>query len=84
MPYEIILKPSAQKDLDLLPDKEVNRISKRIQNLSFNPRPIGSQKLSDIEGYRIRSGDYRVLYEIDDENKSVFIYRIKHRKEVYR
>jgi mRNA interferase RelE/StbE len=83
MPYDIILKPSAQKDLDLLLDKEVNKISKRLQNLSVNPRPIGSQKLSDIEGYRIRSGDYRVLYEVDDSKKFVFVYRIKHRREAY-
>ncbi|MHB8930548.1 MAG: type II toxin-antitoxin system RelE family toxin [Melioribacteraceae bacterium] len=48
------------------------------------PRPIGVQKLTDQEGYRIRSGYYRVLFEIDDKQKIVHIYRIKHRKEVYK
>jgi len=82
--YEIILKPSAQKDLDSLPNREIARILKHIDYLSDNPRPIGVQKLTDAEGYRIRVGDYRVLFEIHDEQKSVFIYRIKHRREAYR
>lgn len=78
MGYKIIIKPSAQKDLDTYPDKEVKRIVIRISQLFINPRPIGTQKLSDIEGYRIRAGNYRVLYEIDDRIKTVYIYRIKH------
>lgn len=84
MPYEIILKPPAQKDLDRLPDREVLRIFQRIETLSTNPRPIGVQKLTGAEGYRIRSGRYRMLYEIDDDKRVVSIYRIKHRKDVYR
>lgn len=84
MAYEIIIKPTAQKDLDKLPDKEVVKIAKRFLQLQENPRPVGIQKLTDQEGYRIRIGDYRVLFEIEDEEKKVFIYRIKHRKEAYR
>ena len=64
MVYEIILKPSAQKDLNRLPDKEVIHLSKRIEQLSANPQPVGVQKLSDNEGYRIRIGDYRILFNI--------------------
>lgn len=56
MEYEVILKPSAQRDLDNFPDKEVQRIAKNILRLSANPRPIGVQKLSNAEGYRIRVG----------------------------
>jgi mRNA interferase RelE/StbE len=82
--YKISLKPSALKDLDALPTKEVSNILKRIERLKNDPRPIGVQKLTDKEGYRIRSGNYRVLYEIEDNIKNIFIYRIKHRKEVYR
>lgn len=53
--------------------------------LSDNPRPFGCVKLLGTEeGYRLRVGDYRYCYRIDDENKTVYIYRIKHRKEVYR
>ncbi len=84
MAYEIIIKPTAQKDLDKLPDKEVVKIVRRLTQLHENPRPVGIQKLTDQEGYRIRIGDYRVLFEIEDEEKKVFIYRIKHRKEAYR
>lgn len=73
MQYEIILKPSAQKDLDNLPDKDVPKIFQHIKSLSFNPRPIGSQKLTDKGGFRIRSGHYRILYEIDDHAKVVLI-----------
>lgn len=52
--------------------------------LKVEPRPIGVQKLSTQEGYRIRSGKYRILFEIDDESKIVFIYKINHRKDVYK
>ena len=84
MAYEIILKPSAQKDLDSLPNNELIRISHRLSFLKNNPRPVGIQKLSDQEGYRVRSGRYRILFEIDDRNKKILVYRIKHRKEAYR
>ena len=84
MAYKILLKPSALKDLDQLPDKEVNRLLSQIKNLSEEPRPIGIQKLSNQGGFRIRSGNYRVLFEVNDKLQTVFIYRIKHRKEVYK
>ena len=84
MAYQIIIKPSAQKDLDKLPDKEVIRVASKIFLLSQNPRTIGTQKLTEQEAYRIRIGNYRILFEIDDTTESVLIYRIKHRKEVYK
>lgn len=84
MAYKILIKPSAIKDLDLIPDKEVKRLLSHINNLSSEPRPIGVQKLSNTEGYRIRSGNYRVIFEINDKLQAVLIYRIKHRKDVYR
>lgn len=84
MAYKINIKPSALKDLDSLPDKEVKKISIRLMQLKDEPRPIGVQKLSAQEGYRIRSGNYRILFEINDESKTVFIYRIKHRKDAYK
>ena len=84
MAYKILLKPSMLKDLDQLPDKEVNRLLSHIKNLSEEPRPIGIQKLSNQGGFRIRSGNYRVLFEVNDKLQTVFIYRIKHRKEVYK
>ena len=84
MAYEIIIKSSAQQELDSLPDKEVLRISRHINQLAVNPRPVGTQKLSNEEGCRLRIGKYRVLYMIDDKAQEIHIYRVKHRKEAYR
>ena len=84
MAFEIVLKSVAQHDLDSLPDKEVEKIDSRISCLADDPRPFGVQKLASENAYRIRSGNYRVLFEIDDCNKKVLIYRIKHRKDAYR
>ena len=84
MNYKIIVKPSAQKDLDNLQIGEVKKIVARINQLSTNPRPVGVQKLSDDEGYRIRIGNYRILFTIKDKEKSILIYRIKHRKDAYK
>lgn len=82
--YQIKILPQAQKDLDQLNKKEFQAITKKIRLLSDNPRVHGSLKLTHEEGYRLRIGDYRVLYRIDDTQKEIFIYRVKHRKEVYR
>jgi mRNA interferase RelE/StbE len=83
--YRIDLKNSAAKDLQKLPQKEYLRISDRIKALGLNPRPQGVKKLkSSEEKYRIRVGNYRVLYMIDDGTKSVTIYAAGDRKDIYR
>jgi len=82
--YEIQIIPSAIKDLDRLDKKLFSQIKDKILSLSSNPRSTNTLKLTAEEGYRIRSGDYRILYRIDDKNKIIYIYRIKHRKDVYR
>ena len=82
--YKVLIKPSAQKDLDSLPESEVAKILSRIVNLGNMPLPVGVQKLHDQGGYRIRAGRYRILFEINNSLKTVLIYRIKHRKDVYR
>jgi mRNA interferase RelE/StbE len=82
--YEIAVKPSAQRDLDSLPEREVERIALRLALLADEPRPFGVQKLSGTGGYRIRSGNYRILYDVSDKNYLVSIYRIKYRREAYR
>lgn len=81
--YKIFLLPQAQKDLDKFSGKTFELIMKRIFSLDANPRPHGCLKLTAEQGYRLRSGDYRIIYRIDDDSKDVFIYRIKHRKEAY-
>lgn len=82
--HKVEVIPSAQKDLDNLEKKFLVQIKNKIDSLESNPRPTGCLKLTAEEGYRLRSGDYRILYRIDDKNKVVYIYRVKHRKESYR
>lgn len=82
--YKLFLIASAQKDLDDLPDQIFEQIKEKLLSLQNNPRPHGCLKLTAKEGYRLRSGEYRILYRIDDKKKCLFIYRIKHRRESYR
>jgi mRNA interferase RelE/StbE len=82
--YRITIKNSAAKELEALPKKDLQRIIKRIQTLAQNPRPDGSQKLSGQEQYRIRQGDYRIVYSIEDKNRIIDIVKIGHRREIYR
>jgi len=82
--YKIFILPQAQKDLDNLQTKILNQMKSKISLLSNNPRPSGCLKLTAEEGYRLKTGDYRILYRIDDKEKIIYIYRIKHRKEVYK
>ena len=81
--YKILLLPPAQKDLDKFRGKTFDILVKKITSLQKNPRPLGCLKLTAEKGYRIRSGNYRIIYRIDDKKKEVFVYRIKHRKEAY-
>lgn len=82
--YNIRIIPAAQKDMDGLPVKIYNQVKDKILPLARNPFPHGCIKLTANDGYRIRSGNYRILYRVDSNSKTVFIYRIKHRKEAYR
>ena len=84
MKYSLKIIPKAEKDLDALHGHDFDAVKKRILSLSDNPRPFGCKKLTADEGYRIRSGYFRILYRIDDHVKEIIIYRVKHRKEVYR
>jgi mRNA interferase RelE/StbE len=81
--YDIFVLPPAQKDLDKFEASAFERILKKIRALSKDARPPGCLKLTGDDGYRVRSGDYRILYRIDDAAKRIYIYRIKHRKDVY-
>ena len=82
--YKIFILPQAQKDLDNLQTKIFNQMKNKISLLSNNPRPSGCLKLTAEEGYRVKTGDYRIVYRIDDRQKIIYIYRIKHRKEAYK
>lgn len=82
--YKIRIKPSALKELDPIPKKIAQQIIKKIGHLADQPRMPGSQKLSGDERYRLRQGDYRILYSINDSKTLVEVVKIAHRREVYR
>ena len=84
MAYEVLLQPRARKEFLALPPDIAKKITHTVQTLAANPRSHQAIKLSAGEGYRLRVGDYRILYEIDDAAQKVVIYRIKHRREAYR
>jgi len=82
--YELLIKRSAAKELEALPTSYRRRIATKIHLLTKHPRPPGVEKLSGAKWYRLRQGDYRVLFEIDDGKRTVTIVRIGHRRDVYR
>lgn len=82
--YKLEIFPSADKALNKINSKDRTSIAKAIDNLSVNPRPPGYKKLKDSEFYRIRKGDYRVIYQIFDDKLLVVVVRIGHRKEIYK
>lgn len=85
MSYEVRLMPRAQKDLDGFHGELLAKFERLMSGLYDNPRPRNSKKLVGAASrWRIRTGDYRILYEIDELRKAVNVYRIAHRREVYR
>lgn len=82
--YRLLIKPSAVKELEALPLKDRRRVAKRLQGLSDQPRPPGCDKLTGRELYRVRQGHYRIVYEVVDNDLTVTIIKIGHRREVYR
>jgi len=85
MAYEIIIKPSAEKAFGKLPNALQVKLLEALEQLSVNPRPLGVKKLkSTFNIYRIRVGEYRVIYSINDTVLIVTIVKIAHRKDVYR
>lgn len=81
--YELIYKKSVSKDLRRIPSKDVARIINRIEKLREDPRPVGCEKLSGQEQYRIRQGVYRIVYSIADRQLSVTVVAVGHRRDVY-
>ena len=82
--YKILIKLSAKKELEKLPKKDLQKIIVKIQDLSSDPRPIGSEKLSGDDKYRLRQGNYRIVYSIEDEQLIIFVVKIGHRRDIYR
>ena len=84
MTYKVELETRARREFLSLPADMRERISDAIDDLQTNPRPPGAKRLVGQEGYRIRKGDYRILYTVDDKARLVRVYRVAHRREVYR
>ena len=81
--YTIFIRPAAQKQLFKLPKQVTDDLILVIQSLSINPRPPGSKKMKGRKGYRIRKGDYRILYDILDRKLIIDIIAAGHRKDIY-
>jgi mRNA interferase RelE/StbE len=80
--YSILMTRSAAKELERVPAKDRQRMVARIRSLAGNPRPVGAEKLSGEDKYRLRQGDYRILYEIADSALIVTVVRIGNRRDV--
>jgi mRNA interferase RelE/StbE len=82
--YAVKVKPAARQELEALPDNLLSRVVRKLESLSHTPRPAGCKKLKGYrDSWRIRVGDWRVVYIIDDKAKLVSVTRIAHRREVY-
>jgi mRNA interferase RelE/StbE len=83
--FRVIYGRKVYKDLDPIPDRDVERITDVFKALAQNPRPMGCEKLSGHPSwYRIRRGDYRIVYAMDSKSRVIKILFVKHRKDVYR
>jgi mRNA interferase RelE/StbE len=84
MSYSLSILRRAQKELALLPSGAFEQVRDTIRALAHNPRPAGCQKLVARSGWRVRAGDYRIIYEVNDKEQTVLILHIGHRRNIYR
>ncbi|MEE8382492.1 MAG: type II toxin-antitoxin system RelE/ParE family toxin [Thermodesulfobacteriota bacterium] len=82
--YRVFFKESVWKDFNSIPKKDLKKIMKRIDFLSENPRPPGCEKLTGKDRYRLRQGRYRIVYAIRDDELSIWVVKVGHRKDIYR
>jgi mRNA interferase RelE/StbE len=82
--YKIVFRKTVAKDLRRIPSPDLRRILAVIDSLAEEPRPSGIEKLSEQEKYRVRQGNYRIIYEIKDDEILVVVVKVGHRKDVYR
>ena len=81
--YKVHFKASVEKDFATIPKKDVKKILKRIDTLTENPRPWGSEKLTGRGRYRLRQGRYRIVYSIQDDELTVWVVKVGHHKSIY-
>ncbi|MHC5031980.1 MAG: type II toxin-antitoxin system RelE family toxin [Planctomycetota bacterium] len=83
--YELLIKPSAVREIERIETKrERQRVVRRIGSLAEDPRPLGCEKLTGREQYRVRQGSHRVVYAVDDDARTVLVVKVGHRRDVYR
>ena len=82
--YRIFFKKSVEKDFKVIPKKDLVKILERIEALAEDPRPSGCEKLSGQQKYRLRQGRYRILYSIQDDELTIWVVKVGHRKDIYR
>ena len=82
--YEILFKESVYKDFRKIPKKDLQKILSKIEKLGTEPRPAGGEKLTGQDLYRVRQGNYRILYSIQDNRLTVWGIKVGHRKDIYR
>jgi len=82
--YRLLIKASAAKELEGLPKKDRRPVATSMRGLSDQPRPPGCEKLTGHELFRVRQGQHRILYEVQDQNLTVTVFKIGHRRDVYR
>jgi len=82
--YEILFKESVWKELDKTPKSDLIKILSRVEQLGNDPRPAGCEKLSENVPYRIRQGNYRIVYSIQDRDLTIWVIKVGHRKDAYR
>jgi mRNA interferase RelE/StbE len=82
--YRIVIKKSAAKEIERIEIKDRIRIIEKIRSLASNPHPAGSKKLSGQEKYRIRQGNYRILYQVIDQELIVNVVKVRHRRDIYK
>ncbi|MBM9536279.1 type II toxin-antitoxin system RelE family toxin [Desulfobulbus alkaliphilus] len=82
--YEIFFRESVWKELKKVPQADLKKIISRIEQLGNDPRPMGCEKLTSLELYRIRQGNYRIVYSIQDDELTVWVVKVGHRKDAYR
>ncbi len=82
--YKIFFKKSVEKDFKVIPKKDLVKILERIEALAEEPRPPGCEKLSGQQKYRLRQGRYRILYSVQDDELTIWVVKVGHRRDIYR
>ncbi|HQP57142.1 MAG: type II toxin-antitoxin system RelE/ParE family toxin [Syntrophorhabdaceae bacterium] len=82
--YKVYFKESVEKDFSAIPKKDLQKILRRIEALTQDPRPQGHEKLTGQERYRVRQGNYRIVYSTQDKEFTVWVVKIGHRRDIYR